>query len=87
MDDTPTVMPAGGFQSVAPNPFNPQTTISFMLPEAAPTNLRIYNVSGHLVRTLMNGSTQPGERLVNWAAYIPVPESDLPSFMVDRSGR
>lgn len=34
-----------------------------------------------------DGSARPGERLVNWAAYIPVPENDLPSFMIDRSGR
>ncbi|MGI9623312.1 MAG: NAD(P)-binding protein [Acidimicrobiales bacterium] len=34
-----------------------------------------------------NGSTEPGHRLVNWAAYIPVDEEDLPTFMVDRSGR
>jgi len=46
-----------------------------------PGNFVCYFVPGE------DGSTRPGERLVNWAAYIPVPEDDLPTFMVDRSGR
>jgi len=46
-----------------------------------PGNFVCYFVPGE------NGSTRVGERLVNWAAYIPVPEDDLPTFMVDRSGR
>jgi hypothetical protein len=54
-------VPAGQLNLTSkPNPFNPMTTISFVLPEAASTNLRIYDVSGHLVRTLMNGIVQPG---------------------------
>ena len=46
-----------------------------------PGNFVCYFVPGE------DGSTRPGERLVNWAAYIPVPEDELPTFMVDRSGR
>ena len=38
-----------------PNPFNPSTTISFTLPEAAEVRLRIFDVSGRLVRTLIDG--------------------------------
>jgi 2-polyprenyl-6-methoxyphenol hydroxylase-like FAD-dependent oxidoreductase len=34
-----------------------------------------------------DGSTRPGERLVNWAAYLPVPEEELDAFMVDNTGR
>ena len=33
-----------------------------------------------------DGSSQGGERLVNWASYIPLPEGELDSFMIDRSG-
>nr|HPR16839.1 T9SS type A sorting domain-containing protein [Candidatus Cloacimonadota bacterium] len=33
-----------------PNPFNPATTISYYLPEAGKTELRIYNVKGQLVK-------------------------------------
>ena len=46
-----------------------------------PGNFVCYFVPGE------DGSIRAGERLVNWAAYIPVPDSDLPTFMVDRSGR
>lgn len=34
-----------------------------------------------------DGSRRPGERLVNWGAYIPLPEEEHPSFMIDRSGQ
>lgn len=44
---------------------------------------------GHLVAYLVpgeDGSAEPGRRLVNWAAYIELPEHDLEGFMVDRDG-
>jgi hypothetical protein len=37
----------------SPNPFNPMTTISYNLPEAARVSLRIYDVSGRLIRVLV----------------------------------
>ncbi len=40
-----------------PNPFNPATTITFALPTAAKVSLRIYNVIGNEVATLINGET------------------------------
>jgi len=46
-----------------------------------PGNFVCYFVPGE------DGSTRVGERFVNWAAYIPVAEDDLATFMVDRSGR
>ena len=42
-----------------PNPFNPTTTISYTLTQAAPVLLRVYDVRGRLVRTLTDG-IQPG---------------------------
>jgi hypothetical protein len=44
-----------------PNPFNPTTTIPYVLPEASDVRLDIYNVSGQLVQTLVN-SQQPEGR-------------------------
>jgi 2-polyprenyl-6-methoxyphenol hydroxylase-like FAD-dependent oxidoreductase len=32
------------------------------------------------------GSTRPGERLINWACYIPLAADDVPAFMLDREG-
>jgi len=37
-----------------PNPFNPSTNIRFALTEAGPARLRIFDVSGRLVRTLID---------------------------------
>ena len=39
----------------APNPFNPRTTIRFETPSADDVSLRVYDVSGRLVRTLVHG--------------------------------
>ena len=38
-----------------PNPFNPETTLRFQLPEAAPETLTVYNVAGQLVAELASG--------------------------------
>jgi flagellar hook assembly protein FlgD len=50
-----------------PNPFNPRTTISFNLPQETAVRLRVYDLSGHLVRTLLNGGVvQEGRNEVVW---------------------
>jgi len=49
-----------------PNPFNSQTTISFDVPEHANVSVRIYNILGELVRTLVNKDYGPGTYTVRW---------------------
>lgn len=49
-----------------PNPFNPQTRIEFQLPRDAQVSLRVYDVSGRLVRTLVDGYLAGGRRTVDW---------------------
>ena len=50
-----------------PNPFNPQTTIAFGLPEQMTVNLRIFDISGRKVRTLLAGeSLSPGWHQAVW---------------------
>jgi photosystem II stability/assembly factor-like uncharacterized protein len=56
-----------------PNPFNPSTIISFTLPEQTDVELRIYDVLGKEVATLVNESKPAGSYEVEWNA------SDLPS--------
>ena len=38
-----------------PNPFNPETTLRFQLPEAAPVTLTVYNMAGQVVAELVRG--------------------------------
>ena len=45
-----------------PNPFNPQTTIAFDLPTPASVSLRVFDVSGRLVRVLLDGDVFPDGR-------------------------
>lgn len=49
-----------------PNPFNPSTSISFQIPTPGHVSLNIYNASGKLVRTLVNGHRSEGSHEVNW---------------------
>ncbi len=49
-----------------PNPFNPWTTISYALAADGRATLRIFDVSGHLVRTLVSASQVAGEYEVRW---------------------
>lgn len=49
-----------------PNPFNPTTTIRLELPKAATVSLKIYNVKGQLVKTLLNTYYQAGIHRKQW---------------------
>ena len=49
-----------------PNPFNPQTTLRFTLPVEGFANLRLYDVRGRLVRTLVQGVRPGGLNEVLW---------------------
>ena len=45
-----------------PNPFNPRTRIAFELPSPARVTVRIHDVSGRIVRTLLDGNNVAGGR-------------------------
>ncbi len=49
-----------------PNPFNPTTEVSYDLPVDGVVTLRIYNMLGQLVRTLVNERQTAGRRSVVW---------------------
>ena len=51
-----------------PNPFNPMTVIEYALPEPAEVTLRIYDVMGRLVETLVDQSKAPGKHQATWDA-------------------
>jgi hypothetical protein len=52
--------------SHSPNPFNPKTTISFTMPKTGHLTLKVYNVRGELVRTLVDGVRLAGPQKVDW---------------------
>lgn len=49
-----------------PNPFNPATRIVFAIPTTQDVELRVYNVRGQQVRTLVKGSLQAGHHEATW---------------------
>lgn len=49
-----------------PNPFNPETNISYQLPEPGHVLLRIFNVTGQTVKTLINESQAVGSYTLSW---------------------
>ncbi len=49
-----------------PNPFNPETQIVFKLQKKSEISLRIYNIQGKLVRTLVTGKYNAGSFKVSW---------------------
>lgn len=58
-----------------PNPFNPSTEISFTLPRAAHTTLRVFNLLGQEVATLVNEFRNAGTHIATFDAQ------SLPSGM------
>lgn len=51
-----------------PNPFNPETTIAFDLPEATHLTLTVYNLQGQKVVDLVSGDFEAGHYKARWNA-------------------
>lgn len=51
-----------------PNPFNPSTKIEFTIPVSAQTTLKIYDVLGREIKTLINEVKQPGHYEIDFDA-------------------
>jgi hypothetical protein len=56
-----------------PNPFNPTTTIRFLVPQLLHVTLKVFDLLGREVATLVDGELNPGEHAVVFNA------KDLPS--------
>jgi hypothetical protein len=66
-----------------PNPFNPETSISYTLSHDAQVILSVYDLSGRLVETLVDGQQYPGEFLVSWSAHSLPSGMYIARLMVD----
>jgi len=49
-----------------PNPLNSETQIKFAIPEEAQVNLGIYDVTGRLVKNLVNKNMEAGYHTITW---------------------
>lgn len=51
-----------------PNPFNPATTIKFSMPERSFVLLKVYNILGKEIKTLLEKELSPGSHTIDWEA-------------------
>ena len=49
-----------------PNPFNPETTLNFSIHKPEHVELKVYNIKGQLVKTLVDEKMEPGIHKVIW---------------------
>jgi hypothetical protein len=68
--------PAGfSLEQNYPNPFNPTTSISYTLPQNSIVTLRVLDMLGREVMTLVNGSQDAGRFTVTWSGLNQSGES------------
>ena len=67
VDDTDTDLPTvSGLVGAVPNPFNPQTTITFNVVKGGRCELSLHDVQGRVVRTLVTADLTPGRHETIW---------------------
>lgn len=66
LDDVASIEP-NLFQNY-PNPFNTSTQIRFNLKKSGPVTLKIYNLLGKEIKTILSGIKTAGEYVVEWDA-------------------
>jgi hypothetical protein len=66
VDPVPDITTVRLYQNY-PNPFNPATKIRFDIPDRSPVKLKVYDVAGRLVSTLLDGDVyEEGTWTVDW---------------------
>ncbi len=66
VNEVPSVSQSITLNQNFPNPFNPETTISFNVPSEMNAELSVYNIRGQKVKSLFNGRAVQGKNTVVW---------------------
>lgn len=66
VDNDVTYLAASITALAYPNPFNPETTITYSLPENGQTSIQIFNLKGQLVKTLLSDYASSGDHKIIW---------------------
>lgn len=61
-----TIIPQVFSLNAYPNPFNPLTTISYKLEKASSVSIKIYNLKGEAIRTVLTTSQAKGNHNTEW---------------------
>jgi len=64
--------PGLGLLRAYPNPFNPVIKVEFSIAESTPVRLRIFDINGRVVKTLINETTASGKHSVSWNGFDDV---------------
>jgi hypothetical protein len=64
--EDPGIVPVVFATTNYPNPFNPETSISYSVPKDGQTAITIYNTKGQVVRSLLNNKVKAGSYKVTW---------------------
>ena len=51
-----------------PNPFNPSTMIAFSVPHSGYVTLKVFDIAGRAIETLIQGEVPAGEHRLQWSA-------------------
>jgi hypothetical protein len=66
VDAAPVAGARSSIRKIFPNPFNPSTKIEFTVAKAGPASVRIFDLKGRTVATLVNETLAPGVYRVPW---------------------
>ncbi|MBW6515099.1 MAG: T9SS type A sorting domain-containing protein [Candidatus Cloacimonetes bacterium] len=65
-DDVTNLAPVTNLYAAYPNPFNPNTTITFSLAEPSQVKIEIFNIHGQKVKALINETRNSGLHTLHW---------------------
>ena len=66
MYQNPILQKAGLIYKISPNPFSKKTTVSYKLSVISKVSLKVYDLAGRLVRTLLDEEVKAGNYTVDW---------------------